>query len=97
MYLYQLNKEINKYSCQGIDTIPSKLVVFMVKATHGQYTTNPYYFEHVNLQCVDVLVNGKKMDSINCDFDKYNYVEGYRSLSKVYPECLIKSDEFYQG
>ena len=67
---------------QGV--VPSELVVGLVESSAymGDYTKNPYFFDHMNLSSIALYIDGRSHPSvpITPKFKETNYVSAYMSL-----------------
>ena len=75
-----------------VGQIPNKIFLFMVenKAYSGKYDKNPFHFQHFDLCCCSLSVEGKQLpqNGINIDMDNNKWIEAYYSYVKncgLYP------------
>ena len=75
-----------------VGQIPNKIFLFMVEneAYSGKYDKNPFNFQHFDLRCCSLSVEGKQLpqNGINIDVDNNEWIEAYYSYVKncgLYP------------
>jgi hypothetical protein len=64
-------------------TVPSRVVFGLVlsKSYEGDYSTNPYNFQHFNATRVALIVDGKEVDKpFELDYSKDKFTRAYHSL-----------------
>ena len=64
-------------------TVPSRVVFGLVlsKAFEGDYSTNPFNFQHFNATRVALIVDGKEIDkAFELDYSKDKFTRAYHSL-----------------
>jgi hypothetical protein len=64
-------------------TVPSRVIFGLVlsKSYEGDYTMNPFNFQHFNASRVALIVDGKEVDkAFELDYDKDIYTRAYHSL-----------------
>ncbi|CAG2232030.1 uncharacterized protein F54H12.2-like [Mytilus edulis] len=69
-------------------SLPSKVVFGLVpqKAINGDYTANPFNFQHFNMSCITLKVNGVEVygSPLNMDFsNNRNYTAAYVRLFEI--------------
>jgi hypothetical protein len=89
--------------------VPNRLVAGMVtaKAFEGDYTANPFNFQHFDVKEMGFTVNERSLPGppIETDYDNQNYINAYRTLtSGLYPTRVpleppysIKSSQYFNG
>lgn len=91
-----------------IGRMPRRVVVGFVKhsAVSGNFTQNPFNFEHFNLERIQLNVAGHSIPyrhAIDLDFNEDDYILGYSSIYKGLNKGIyltgndISYDEFKQG
>ncbi|XP_063436428.1 mucin-2-like [Mytilus trossulus] len=83
-------------------SLPSKVVIGLIsqKAANGDYTANPFNFQHFNMTNVTMKVNGVEIygSPLSLDFgDNRNYTAAYKTIAIVMSEncdCIIHLVDF---
>ena len=77
-----LRSKIEDHLFQG--QLPKRLIIGMVRNSHmnGEFTSNPFDFQHFGLTKLDVAVNGTSIHNkpFEPDFENGNYLQSYMSL-----------------
>ena len=88
--------------------LPKKVIIALVdnKAFNGNYTKNPFNFQHFNLNYLSLDVDGKLVPSkpYKLNFDESEYMRAYHALFTELnkcegpdPELYISRDDFGKG
>ena len=76
--------------------VPSRLIVGMVKseAYAGDYSMNPFHFQHFNVQTVGFYVNGEPTPRppLKLDVADSDYIQGLMSLYRVSGKLMENTD-----
>ena len=83
--------------CEGI--LPKRVIICFLKtsAFDGAFNENPYEFKNMGLLTLLLKVNSKSLpitDGLTLDYANNNYLDGYRSLSKLNKDLDITLEEY---
>jgi len=86
--------------CKGI--MPRRVIVGFVKnsAYDGEIKENPFEFQNILLKNISLKINSKSLphsDGYSLDYAKGVILNGYRSLSKLFPDLDVTLDEYKNG
>jgi hypothetical protein len=66
--------------------VPDRILMGIVKSTHfsGSYSTNPFNFEHFNVESIDFRLNSESLPGmpIQMDYKRGNYQQGFHLVGK---------------
>ena len=81
-----ISKGSSNFEQDIFDTLPDRIVLMMVddSSLNGEYTSNPFFFNHFNLKQLGLKVNGQPVpvDVVKMDFTSKQYIKAYRFLLK---------------